>query len=157
LPTFNQLPKPILRLMHLPPRLAYAIGLGPLVGRFVLLLTTTGRKSGQARITPLQYEELDGVYYLGSARGQQADWFRNIQANPVVHVRVKSQRFTCRAIPVTDPAQIADFLGLRLERHPRMIGAILKSTGLPSHPTRPQLEAYAAQLAMVILDPQKQP
>ena len=50
-------------------RLLYAAGLGPLVGKIILLLTTTGRKSGLKRITPLQYEEIDGKYYLGSARG----------------------------------------------------------------------------------------
>ena len=44
------------RLFHLGPRIAYAVGLGPLVGRFVLLLTTTGRKSGLRRVTPLVYE-----------------------------------------------------------------------------------------------------
>jgi len=44
----------------------YAIGLGPLVGRLILLLTTTGRKTGLARTMPLQYEEVDGAYYVES-------------------------------------------------------------------------------------------
>jgi len=48
---------------HPPPadaiRLLYRLGLGPLVGRVVLLLTTTGRKSGLPRVTPLQ-AELEG-------------------------------------------------------------------------------------------------
>lgn len=47
----------------------YALGLGPLIGQIVLLLTTTGRKSGKYRVTPLQYEEIDGIYYLGASRG----------------------------------------------------------------------------------------
>jgi deazaflavin-dependent oxidoreductase (nitroreductase family) len=41
----------------------------------VLLLTTTGRKSGRPRQTRLQYEKEGGVIYVASARGQQADWF----------------------------------------------------------------------------------
>ena len=65
---FRQLKKYLWRLMRIPPRVAYAIGLGPLIGRHVLLLTTTGRKSGLRRVTPLQYEEIDGVFYIGSAR-----------------------------------------------------------------------------------------
>ena len=52
--------------------------------RVVLLLTTTGRKSGLPRVTPLQFEEIDGAYYVGSARGAQADWFRNIVSNPQI-------------------------------------------------------------------------
>lgn len=153
---FNHLPRLILRLLRQPPRAAYALGLGPLLGRLVLLLTTTGRKSGLPRVTPLQYEELNGSYYLGSARGQSADWFRNILAEPRVEVRVKGRRFSCLARPVTDPQQIADFLELRLKRHPRMVGAMLKSEGLPDHHSREQLEVFASRLALVILDPPDQ-
>ncbi len=135
-------------------RALYAIGLGPLVGRLVLLLTTTGRKTGLPRVTPLQYEEIDGAIYLGSSRGQKADWFRNILANPHVEVRVKSRRFRGVAETVTDPLRIADFLELRLKRHPKMIGKILQHEGLPAQPERAQLEAYAAKLAMVVIRPE---
>ncbi|HLE91508.1 MAG TPA: nitroreductase/quinone reductase family protein, partial [Anaerolineales bacterium] len=62
-------------------RLLYAIGLGSLVGRIILLLTTTGRKSGKKRVTPMQYELIGCDYYVGAARGLNADWVRNIQAN----------------------------------------------------------------------------
>ena len=137
-------------------RALYAIGLGPLIGRLVLLLTTTGRKSGLPRVTPLQYEEIDGAIYLGSSRGQKADWFRNILANPHVEVRVKSRRFRGVAETVTEPARIADFLELRLRRHPRMIGAILQHEGLPARPERAQLESYAARLAMVVIRPEEE-
>jgi deazaflavin-dependent oxidoreductase (nitroreductase family) len=131
----------------------YALGLGPLVGRLVLLLTTTGRKSGLPRVTALQYEEVDGAIYLGSSKGTHADWFQNLVANPCVTVRVKSRQFSGRAQPVTDPVLIADFLELRLRRHPRMIGTMLKSEGLPATPSQAQLEMYAGKLALVIIRP----
>ncbi len=114
----------------------YAIGLGPIVGRLVLLLTTTGRKSGLSRTTALQYEEIDGALYLGSSKGTHADWFQNLVANPCVTVRVKSRQFSGSAEPVTDPARIADYLELRLQRHPHMLGAIFKSEGLSARPSR---------------------
>ena len=131
----------------------YFIGLGPLVGRIVLLLTTTGRKTGLLRVTPLQYEEVDGVYYIGSTRGKKADWFRNLVADPNVEVRVKSRRFKGVAEPITDTASIADFIELRLRRHPRMIGLILKAEGLPPRPERAQLESYAKRMAIVRIRP----
>jgi len=134
----------------------YDIGLGRLVGRLVLLLTTTGRKTGLPRVTPLQYEEIDGAIYVGSSRGQKADWFRNILANPHVEVRVKSRRLRGVAETVTDPLRIADFLELRLRRHPKMIGTILQQEGLPAQPDRAQLEAYAAKLAMVVIRPEEE-
>lgn len=39
----------------------YASGRGWIVGRFILLLTHTGRKSGIRYATPLQYEKIDGA------------------------------------------------------------------------------------------------
>jgi deazaflavin-dependent oxidoreductase (nitroreductase family) len=131
----------------------YRKGRGP-VG-LVLLLTTTGRKSGLPRLTPLQYEEMDGVYYLGSARGPQADWFRNIQANPHVQVETKERCFTALAEAVTDPTRIADFLAERLKRHPWMIGLLMRLEGLPLRYTRQDLERFAAGKAMVIVRPEE--
>lgn len=135
-------------------RVMYAIGLGPVIGRIILLLTTTGRKTGLKRITPLQYEEIDGKYYLGSARGLQADWVRNIQANPNVTIRVKSLEFQGHAEVVTDPARFADFVEIRLQRHPFMVGTIMqKAHGLPKRPSREQLEKLAENEALVIIKP----
>lgn len=141
------------RALRFPPQLLYKLGFGRIYGRLVLLLTTTGRKSGKPHVTPLQYEEIDGAFYIGAARGQQADWFRNIVANPHNVVQVKSRRFRGVAEPITDPVRIADFLALRLQRHPRMVGAILQIAGLPSKPSRAQLEEYASNRAMVVIRP----
>jgi deazaflavin-dependent oxidoreductase (nitroreductase family) len=135
-------------------RLLYALGLGPVIGKIILLLTTTGRKSGQPRVTPLQYEEIDGAYYLGAARGLKADWVRNLQANPQVEVRVGAKYVHGKAEIVTDPARIADFLEIRLARHPFIIGLIMqKAHGLSKHPSREQLEKLAAKETMVIIHP----
>ncbi len=134
-------------------RFLYRSGMAPMLGRIVLLLTTTGRKTGLPRVTPLQYEEIDGDIYVASALGTRADWFRNLQANSCVKVRIADEEFEARAEAVTDACRIADFLELRLRRHPRMVGAILRSVGLPAAPSRADLEQYAGQLAMAILHP----
>ena len=120
---------------------------------FVLGLTTTGRKSGQPRQTPLQYEEVEGNYLVASARGAQADWYRNLLADPNVTVQVKGGQFAAAAEPITDPAQIADFFQLRLQRHPRMMRLMLRAEGLPSNFTRAQLEQFAAEKVLVLLRP----
>lgn len=135
-------------------RVLYAIGLGPIIGKLILLLTTTGRKTGLKRITPLQYEEINGRYYLGAARGLKADWVRNIQADPQVEVRVRSLNFQGQAEVITDPGRIADFVKLRLQRHPLMVGIILqKAHGLPKSPSRDQLKKLAENEALVIVTP----
>jgi deazaflavin-dependent oxidoreductase (nitroreductase family) len=132
----------------------YRIGLGPLIGRLILLLTTTGRKTGQKRITPLQYEEIDGRFFLGSARGTKSDWYRNIKSDGRVNVQVKDRRFHGTAETVTDPGRIADFLETRLQRHPFMMGLLMqKAHHLPKRPTRQQLLDLANSEALVIIQP----
>ena len=95
-------------------------------------------------------------YYVGAARGTKADWVRNIQNNPQVEVHVGAKCFQGTAEVVTDPSRFADFLEIRLERHPRMIGLIMEQAhGLPRRPSREQLEELAKEEAFVILHPKK--
>jgi len=137
-------------------RFLYAIGLGRVIGRFILLLTTIGRRSGMKRVTPLQYEKIGDDYYLGAARGLKADWVRNIQSNPHVEIRVGAKQFAGQAEVVTNPKSFADFLEVRLERHPKMIGLIMeKAHRLPRRPSREQLEGLAKEEAVVIVHPIK--
>jgi deazaflavin-dependent oxidoreductase (nitroreductase family) len=130
----------------------YKRGIG--LTRLVLLLTTTGRKSGLPRVTPLQFEEVDDDYYIASARGRKADWFKNIQAHPNIHVQIREREFDAVAEPVIDPIRIADFIELRLKRHPVMIRLIMTLIdGLPLRFTRADLEAFCQDKAMAVLHP----
>ena len=125
------------KLISKPPRIVYALGFGPWIGKLVLLLTTKGRRTGLRRVTPLQYEQIGGKFYVGSALGPKADWYRNILADKNVLVRVGRRKFKAYAEPSTDPAIIADFLEYRLARRPRMFGMMLRAEGLPlSSPMR---------------------
>ena len=55
------------------------------------LLETTGRSTGQPRRTPI-CDGLDGeTFWLVAQCGRQADWVKNIRANPRVRVRVRSR------------------------------------------------------------------
>ena len=66
----------------------------------VLLLTTTGRRSGEPRTTPLIYGEQDGDYLVvGSKGGADAPpaWLLNLESDPQVQVQVLGDRFPARA------------------------------------------------------------
>ena len=137
-------------------RVLYSLGLGPLIGRIILILTTTGRRSGLKRVTPLQYEMIGDDYYVGAARGTKSDWVRNIQSCPQVEVRVGAKQFQSTAEVVTDASRFADFVEIRLQRHPRMIGLIMqKAHGLPKRPSREQLKDLAKDEVFVIVHPTK--
>lgn len=150
---FKQLPKPILKIIHYPPQVAYALGFGAFLGNFVLLLTTIGRSSSKKRVTPLQYEKIDKKIYLGSAFGKKSDWVKNILANPTVEVQIKSQKFTGNAVVTDDLSHIIKFLLIRYDRHPKMIGRILKSEGISVPPSPKDLREYAKGMALVVIDP----
>ena len=76
-----------------------------LQGAPVALLTTTGRKSGQARVSPLLYlREGDRVVLVASKGGAAANplWYLNLKANPKVSVQIKDEVLTLTARDATD-------------------------------------------------------
>ncbi len=77
---------------------------GPFQGAPMLLLTTTGAKSGQARTAPLVYLP-DGDRYVVFASKAGAptnpDWYHNLVANPSVSVEVGSDRTDADAVVLT--------------------------------------------------------
>ncbi|MFI6868624.1 nitroreductase family deazaflavin-dependent oxidoreductase [Nocardia sp. NPDC050406] len=84
--------------------------LGP-IGAPVILLTTTGRKSGQPRTTPLLYVHGgDELYVIGSNFGQAKHpaWTGNLLADPTGTVTIAGQRIPVTATRVEDPARQAD-------------------------------------------------
>ncbi len=131
----------------------YGSGMGWLVGWIILLLEHTGRKSGRRYATPLQYEIINGSYYVGAARGTKADWYRNILVNPQIRVKVGRHGFDGWAEPITDPGQVITFLNYRFNRHPLMMGLMMKIHKLPMHPSETQLIGLAKTLAIVVLHP----
>ena len=76
----------------------------PVAGWF-LVLTTTGRRSGLPRRTPLNYAILDGRVYLLSGFGRRADWYRNLTADPHVTLALPGRVLEGTAEPVLDPVE----------------------------------------------------
>ena len=73
-------------------------------GVTTLLLTTTGRRSGQPRTTPLIYGRDAERYLVVASRGgapRHPDWYENLIGRPDVHVQVMADRFPARARTAT--------------------------------------------------------
>jgi deazaflavin-dependent oxidoreductase (nitroreductase family) len=69
-------------------------------GSPILLLTTTGRKSGKEHTMPLIFGEAGGSQVLVASRGgapEHPGWYLNLEANPEVGVQVKGDKFRARA------------------------------------------------------------
>jgi len=80
-----------------------AVGSEAAPGAPILILTTTGRKSGEKRSTPLIFGEDRGRYVVAASLGGSAthpNWYLNLVADPEAEVQVKAERFRVRARPV---------------------------------------------------------
>jgi deazaflavin-dependent oxidoreductase (nitroreductase family) len=69
-------------------------------GTQTLLLTTTGRKSGEPRTTPLIYAPVGDSFAIVASKGGSDEppaWYLNLSENPEVEVQVKADRFKARA------------------------------------------------------------
>lgn len=65
-----------------------------------LLLTTTGRKSGQKYVFPLFYGPAGDSYFIVASKGgapEHPGWYRNILANPEVEIQVGTEKMKARA------------------------------------------------------------
>jgi len=77
---------------------------GVFAGAPLLLLTTTGARSGQPRVAPLAYTTDDNRWVVIASKGgapTHPDWFYNLRANPEVTVEVGTESFPARATITT--------------------------------------------------------
>ena len=75
-------------------------------GKPVLVLHTTGAKTGRRRETPLMYlDEGDDRYVFASKGGapHNPDWYHNLKANPDVTVETGTDSYPARARVITRP------------------------------------------------------
>lgn len=84
---------------------------GQFEGAPLLLLTTTGAKSGQPRLAPLAYLPIDGrMIILGSKAGADTnpDWVHNLRATPRAHIEVGTEAYdvTAHELPATERDEI---------------------------------------------------
>jgi len=80
-------------------RFALRKGFAP---RAFALLETTGRRSGRPRHTPVGNGLAGEVFWVVAAHGTQADYVRNIQADPRVRVKLGPRWRTGTAVPLPD-------------------------------------------------------
>jgi len=77
---------------------------GPFEGAPVLLLHTTGARSGAERVNPMMYLDLDGRRYVFASKAgadTNPDWYHNLVANPAVTVEVGTESYPAVAEVIT--------------------------------------------------------
>ncbi len=97
-------PGPFFKWLFKLPVLQYKLGMGWMIGKSFLLLTTTGRKTGKPRYTALEYiyNKENDHYRIAAGWGGKTDWYRNLLKNPCVTVQVGRRKFDAIAEKVSD-------------------------------------------------------
>jgi deazaflavin-dependent oxidoreductase (nitroreductase family) len=136
---------PVFKWIFKAPIPMYRLGLGWMIGGQVLLLTTTGRKSGKPRNTPLEYQfdAQSGRYRVAAGWGGNTDWYRNARADPHVTVQVGRRKFAALAEPSSDE-EVAEYMMAASQRHPRMDDIWNRWSDRPLDGT-PESYVYAAR------------
>jgi deazaflavin-dependent oxidoreductase (nitroreductase family) len=114
-PTQERLATPLIHAMTLLNVMAYRLTGGWLGGTFrggapVCLVTTTGKRSGQARTIALLYlAEGDDVVVVASKGGMSHSpgWYHNMMANPDVEVQIGATKRSMRARRASDAEKAA--------------------------------------------------
>ena len=87
----------------------FRLGIGPLFGNpiwgYMMVLKTTGRKSGKTRYSPVNYAIMNGNIYCMAGWGHIADWYRNLLSNPNIEMILPCGALTGIAEEVTVSAE----------------------------------------------------
>ncbi|MBU3061662.1 nitroreductase family deazaflavin-dependent oxidoreductase [Nocardia sp. NEAU-G5] len=115
----------------------YRAGLGFLFGTRMLMIEHIGRRSGARRYVVLEVVDHPGLdeYVIVSGFGENSQWYRNIQAQPLVRLWAGLHRAVpATATPMTE-RDAATALDHYIQRHPRawknLRATIEHATGAP--------------------------
>jgi deazaflavin-dependent oxidoreductase (nitroreductase family) len=89
-------------------------------GTQTLILTTTGRRSGQQRVHALIYGRHGDDYLVVASKGgarQHPDWYVNLEAHPEVEIQVKGDKFRAHARTAT-PEEKAELWSIMTKELP---------------------------------------
>lgn len=107
-----------------------------------IVLTFQGRKSGRMFSTPVGYTLHGDVLLVFTF----SNWWKNLQANPDVAVRLQGQERTGRATLSTDPQEIAAAVNLILDKRGDAMGQRLGFQRIPANASQEEIREKSQHL-----------
>ena len=142
------------RLAARAPIPLFRAGLGPLLGRRLLLLHHVGRVSGSDRRVVLEvvaYEAPYRSWTVACGFGPRSDWYRNLRARPKTVAQFGNRHHAVTAQFLT-PDQGADIMADYGRRHPRTARRLRAYLGLPADRTESALREAGRAIPFVRLE-----
>ncbi len=127
-----------------------------LVGAEWMLITTVGRKSGKPRDTMvdvMDYDKANDTYFVEVAYGSRADWYRNIQANPLFKAHVGRRKFQARAATLAN-ADAGEIMVQFFRRKPAYTRSVMAMVGMKFEGEE-ELRALGSKLTLLAVHPEK--
>ncbi len=135
----------------------YKLGLGWMLGSRLLLLTHTGRKSGEFRQTVLEiihYSPEDYSYYVVSGFGPRSHWYQNLKQDPRVTIQIGSNRMEATARQL-DPDEAEGIFLAYTQNYPRSIHLLAKMLKYDIVHTSEGYQAFGREIPLICLSTMK--
>jgi deazaflavin-dependent oxidoreductase (nitroreductase family) len=133
----------------------WRLGLAPVMGHHIVLITQTGRKSGLPRRTMTELYVINGRKYAPSGFGRRAQWYRNIEVDPRVTIQTADGVEPMRAERVVEDDEILTILEEVRRRSEAMYKLHLAS--LEIEPTTEDILAKKDRFYWLRFDPTDEP
>lgn len=149
-------PRGLFRHLLRSPIVLYRLALGWVFGARFLLLTHTGRISGETRRTVIEVMRRDpdsGACMVAAAWGEKSDWFRNIRRQPAVRVTLGTTSFAARAELLGEAEATEEFTSYA-DRYPKAWAALTRLLTGEMLPASPEASrTLAASIPVVAFVP----
>jgi deazaflavin-dependent oxidoreductase (nitroreductase family) len=154
-----KVPEPPRGIKAIPWRLPiwlYRLKLGWLMGHRTLLLTHTGRVSGQPRTAMLEvvhYDPESNTHYVASGFGEKSQWYQNIMKTPEVTIQVGNNKISAVAehLPLPEAEKIFQIYE---RHHPNAIKNLSKLVGYQIGDSEEEMRAFRQAIPIIAFRPQ---
>jgi deazaflavin-dependent oxidoreductase (nitroreductase family) len=157
---FNKKPNRFLKFFFKVPVWVHKMGFGGwerLIGAQWMLITTKGRKTGKPHDTMvdvMDYDKATDTYYIEAAYGARADWYKNIQSNPVFEAQVGRRKFKAQAGALTTEGA-AEMLVQFYRSKPAYTRSVMAMAGM-KFKDEDELRVMGRNLTLLAVTPEKE-
>ncbi len=137
------------------PIYAWRFGLGPVVGRYVMIIAQMDHKTGKPTKTSIEFFEMNGIKYVVNLFGVQSSWYRNILANPRVSIQTSDGTEQMVAVPIAQDDELITIIEWLLNRNPKLIKPYMQEIGV--QPNRKDILKHKKDLIFLRFDPTSEP
>jgi deazaflavin-dependent oxidoreductase (nitroreductase family) len=157
--TLEHRPNALQKFFFKVPVFMHKIGFGgweKLIGAEWMLITTRGRKSGKPRdamVDVMDYDAASDTYFIEAAYGDRADWYKNMQANPVFEARVGRRKFKATATPLSNEGA-GELMVKFFRRKPAYTRSVMAMVGMKFE-SEEELRVLGSKLTLLAVKPVK--